>query len=183
HRLLQHVPGRAVSRRRSHPLRAVPGRQRSPDHAHGHRALGAGVDLRVADAVHLVRAHRRRGGRVPRWRVGRRPRLSHPPVNGHTERRRHDGGADRAGRDRHHDGARHQADRKAAAALAAGVPRADVKRWIWLTAGLIILVSLAGLWTSRLAGRRGSRFSVLITVVTGWLAAWVLWGFAGGLAA
>ena len=58
-----------------------------------------------------------------------------------------------------------------------------MKRWVWLTAGLIVLVSIAGLWTARLAGRRGSRFSVLITVVTGWLAAWVLWGFVGGLAA
>src|SRR5262249_12727882 len=158
---------------------AVPGRQRPADHADGHRAFGAGVDLRIADTVDLVRADRCGGGRVPGRRVGRRPRLSHHPVARHAERRRHDGGADRAGRDRHHHGTRHQAAREAAAALAAGVRRADMKRWVWLAAGLILLVSLAGLWTSRLAGRRGSRFSVLITVVTGWLAAWVLWGFVG----
>ena len=58
-----------------------------------------------------------------------------------------------------------------------------MKRWVWLTAGLLVLAGLAGLGAARLAGRRGSRFSALLTVVSGWLAAWVLWGFAGGLAA
>jgi hypothetical protein len=58
-----------------------------------------------------------------------------------------------------------------------------VKRWIWLTAGLLVLLGLIGLTTARLVGRRGSRASALIAVVTAWLAAWILWGFAGGLAA
>ena len=58
-----------------------------------------------------------------------------------------------------------------------------MKRWLWLAAGVLVLTGLAGLATARLVGRRGSRFSVLLTVVSGWLAAWVLWGFAGGLAA
>src|SRR5678809_106935 len=180
---LQHVPGRPLRRRRPHPLRPVPGRQRPADHADGHRALGAGVDLRLADAVDLLRADRRGGRRVPRRRVGRRPWLSDHPVAGDAQRRRHDGGADRARRDRYRHGARHQADRKAAAPLAAGVPEPDVKRWVWLTAGLLVLLGLVGLGTARLVGRRGSRASALIAVVTAWLAAWILWGFAGGLAA
>jgi hypothetical protein len=58
-----------------------------------------------------------------------------------------------------------------------------VKRWVWLTAGLLVLLGLIGLGTARLVGRRGSRASALLAVVSGWLAAWVLWGFAGGLAA
>jgi hypothetical protein len=58
-----------------------------------------------------------------------------------------------------------------------------VKRWVWLAAGLLVLAGVAGLGAARLAGRRGSRPSALLTVISGWLAAWVLWGFAGGLAA
>ena len=58
-----------------------------------------------------------------------------------------------------------------------------MKRWVWLTAGLLVLLGLVGLGTARLVGRRGSRASALIAVVTAWLAAWILWGFAGGLAA
>jgi hypothetical protein len=58
-----------------------------------------------------------------------------------------------------------------------------VKRWVWLTAGLLVLLGLVGLGSARLVGRRGSRASALIAVVTAWLAAWILWGFAGGLAA
>jgi energy-coupling factor transporter ATP-binding protein EcfA2 len=84
---------------------------------------------------------------------------------------------------RHRDGARRRAGRDAAAAVAAGVPSARVKRWAWLLAGLIVVVGLVALGAARLAGRRGSRPSAVISVVTMWLAAWVLWGFAGGLAA
>jgi hypothetical protein len=58
-----------------------------------------------------------------------------------------------------------------------------VKRWVWLAAGLLVLAGVAGLGAARLAGRRGSRPSALLTVISAWLAAWVLWGFAGGLAA
>jgi len=58
-----------------------------------------------------------------------------------------------------------------------------VKRWIWLAGGVVIAGSLLALFASRLIGRQGSRPATLLSVVTGWLAAWVLWSFAGGLAA
>jgi hypothetical protein len=58
-----------------------------------------------------------------------------------------------------------------------------VKRWVWLAAGLAVAGGLAALGAARVFGRPGSRAATLISVVTGWLAAWVLWGFAGGLAA
>lgn len=58
-----------------------------------------------------------------------------------------------------------------------------MKRWIWLAAGVVIVGSLLALVASRALGRQGSRPTTLLSVVTGWLAAWVLWSFAGGLAA
>jgi hypothetical protein len=58
-----------------------------------------------------------------------------------------------------------------------------VRRWIWLAGGVVIAGSLLALFASRLIGRQGSRPATLISVVTGWLGAWVLWSFAGGLAA
>jgi hypothetical protein len=58
-----------------------------------------------------------------------------------------------------------------------------VKRWVWLAAGLIVLGGLVALGAARMAGRQGSRPATVLSVVTMWLAAWVLWGFAGGLAA
>ena len=58
-----------------------------------------------------------------------------------------------------------------------------MKRWIWLASGVVIAGSLLALFSARLIGRQGSRPATLISVVTGWLAAWVLWSFAGGLAA
>jgi hypothetical protein len=58
-----------------------------------------------------------------------------------------------------------------------------VKRWVWLVAGLLVVVGVTGLGVARLTGRKGSRPSALLTVISGWLAAWILWGFAGGLAA
>jgi hypothetical protein len=58
-----------------------------------------------------------------------------------------------------------------------------VKRWAWLLAGLAIVGGLVTLGAARMAGRSGSRPATLISVVTMWLAAWVLWGFGGGLAA
>ena len=41
------------------------------DHAHGHRPLDPGLDLRLTDPIHFLRAHRRGGRRVHRRRVGR----------------------------------------------------------------------------------------------------------------
>lgn len=58
-----------------------------------------------------------------------------------------------------------------------------MKRWVWLGAGALVLGGLAVVGAARLAGRPGSRASTLVSVITAWLGAWVLWGFAGGLAA
>jgi len=58
-----------------------------------------------------------------------------------------------------------------------------VRRWIWLAGGVVIAGSLLAMGASRVIGRRGSRPAAVVSVVTGWLAAWVLWSFAGGLAA
>jgi len=53
----------------------------------------------------------------------------------------------------------------------------------WLAGGAVITGSLLALGASRLFGRRGSRPAALISVLSGWLGAWVLWSFVGGLAA
>jgi hypothetical protein len=58
-----------------------------------------------------------------------------------------------------------------------------VKRWVWLAAALTVVGGLLALGVARLTGRPGSRPAAILSVVTMWLAAWVLWGFAGGLAA
>jgi TM2 domain-containing membrane protein YozV len=60
--------------------------------------------------------------------------------------------------------------------------RPRVKRWVWAAGGLVVLCSLLALGAARMAGGQGSRPAALISVVTGWLGAWVLWGFVGGLA-
>ena len=57
-----------------------------------------------------------------------------------------------------------------------------MKRWVWLAGGVAVLVGLLAHRAARMAGRRGSRPSALVSVVTAWLGAWVLWGFVGGLA-
>lgn len=56
-------------------------------------------------------------------------------------------------------------------------------RWAMALAGAAMALGLAGVAVARLLDRSGSRASVLVSVVAGWLAAWVLWSFAGGLAA
>lgn len=56
-------------------------------------------------------------------------------------------------------------------------------RWGMALAGAALALGLAGRALARLLDRPGSRASVLVSVVAGWLAAWVLWSFAGGLAA
>jgi hypothetical protein len=58
-----------------------------------------------------------------------------------------------------------------------------MRRWVWLAAGLVVLGGLVALGAARMAGRRGSRPTAVLSVVTAWLGAWVIWGFAGGLAA
>jgi hypothetical protein len=57
-----------------------------------------------------------------------------------------------------------------------------VKRWAWLAGGLAVLFGVIAVGAARMAGRRGSRPATLVSVVTAWLGAWVLWGFVGGLA-
>lgn len=57
-----------------------------------------------------------------------------------------------------------------------------MKRWAWLAGGLLVVLGLIAAHAARLAGRQGSRPAALVSVVTAWLAAWALWGFAGGLA-
>lgn len=47
---------------------------------------------------------------------------------------------------------------------------------------VLFLVGAAIVVVARLSGRPGSRGSILISVVAGWLAAYTLWTFAGGLA-
>jgi hypothetical protein len=54
---------------------------------------------------------------------------------------------------------------------------------VWLAAGLVVAGGLASLGAARALGRRGARPAALLSVVTMWLGAWVLWSFAGGLAA
>ena len=55
-------------------------------------------------------------------------------------------------------------------------------RWAWALAGAALLAGLAGLVAARALGRSGSRPAAMLSVVTGWLGAWVVWGFLGTLA-
>ena len=55
-------------------------------------------------------------------------------------------------------------------------------RWaVTLTIVFIVGGGIA-VWWARAFGRSGSRLSVLVSVLSGWLAAYVLWSLAGGLA-
>ena len=55
-------------------------------------------------------------------------------------------------------------------------------RWALLTAAAIVALSAIEAAVARMLGARASRVSSLIAVVVQWLAAYVLWAFAGGLA-
>ncbi|RPH78571.1 MAG: hypothetical protein EHM88_15760 [Candidatus Rokuibacteriota bacterium] len=57
-----------------------------------------------------------------------------------------------------------------------------MKQWVWLAGGLAVLFGVCAVGAARMAGRQGSRPAALVSVVTAWLGAWVLWGFVGGLA-
>jgi hypothetical protein len=48
--------------------------------------------------------------------------------------------------------------------------------------GLVLVAGAAMVVRARLSGQSGSRGSILLSVVAGWLAAYALWTFAGGLA-
>lgn len=56
-------------------------------------------------------------------------------------------------------------------------------RWALLTLGAFILVGVLGVAAARFFGKSGSRLSIQVSVVAHWLAAYVLWSFAAGLAA
>jgi len=55
-----------------------------------------------------------------------------------------------------------------------------VHRWVVVACAALVLAGVCVAWT---VGRSGTRAAALSRVAAGWLGAWVLWGFAGGLAA
>jgi hypothetical protein len=57
-----------------------------------------------------------------------------------------------------------------------------VTRWALVTLGVFILLGVVGVGVARYFGKSGSRLSVQISVVAHWMAAYVLWSFAAGLA-
>ena len=56
-------------------------------------------------------------------------------------------------------------------------------KWALVTVGAFILLGVAGIATARCFGKSGGRLSIQVSVVAHWLAAYVLWSFAAGLAA
>ncbi len=56
-------------------------------------------------------------------------------------------------------------------------------RWALLTLGAFIALGALTVATARFFGKSGTRLSIQVTVVAQWLAAYVLWSFAAGLAA
>ena len=55
-------------------------------------------------------------------------------------------------------------------------------RWAFLIIATLVAAGVVGVTVARALGRSGSPASLLLSVVSYWLAAWVLWSFAGGLA-
>jgi hypothetical protein len=58
-----------------------------------------------------------------------------------------------------------------------------VTKWALLTLGAFIALGVLGVAVARFFGKSSSRLSIQISVVAHWLAAYVLWSFAAGLAA
>jgi hypothetical protein len=58
-----------------------------------------------------------------------------------------------------------------------------VTRWTVAVGAVLILGAIATVTVARALGWSGSRLSILGSVIALWLTAYVLWGFAGGLAA
>jgi len=58
-----------------------------------------------------------------------------------------------------------------------------VTRWALLTLGAFILLGVVGIATLRFFGKSGSKLSIQVSIAAHWLAAYVLWSFAAGLAA
>ncbi|OLD39591.1 MAG: hypothetical protein AUI57_02760 [Candidatus Rokubacteria bacterium 13_1_40CM_2_68_8] len=63
-----------------------------------------------------------------------------------------------------------------------GVRRARVTRWALVTLGALLVLGGATVAVARFFGKSGSRASIVVSVVARWLAVYVLWSFAGGLA-
>jgi len=57
-----------------------------------------------------------------------------------------------------------------------------MSRWALATLVVLFLLGLGAVSLARLFGRSGSRASVGVSIIAHWLAAYVLWSFAGGLA-
>lgn len=55
-------------------------------------------------------------------------------------------------------------------------------RWTLSVLATVLVLGLGAAAVARTAGWRSERLSVLVAVVAQWLAAYVLWSFAGGLA-
>jgi hypothetical protein len=57
-----------------------------------------------------------------------------------------------------------------------------VTRWALVTLGVLLLLGIATIALARLLGKSESRGSVVVSIASRWLAAYVLWSFGGGLA-
>ena len=61
-------------------------------------------------------------------------------------------------------------------------PRSVMSRWALATLVVLLLLGAGAVALARLFGKSGSRASVGVSVIAHWLAAYVLWSFAAGLA-
>jgi hypothetical protein len=57
-----------------------------------------------------------------------------------------------------------------------------VSRWFFGTLAVLLVGSGVLVVAARVLGRPGSRAAALVSVLSQWLAAYILWSFAGGLA-
>ena len=57
-----------------------------------------------------------------------------------------------------------------------------MSRWALATLVVLLLLGVGTVTLARLLGRSGSRASVGVSIIAHWLAAYVLWSFAAGLA-
>jgi hypothetical protein len=67
--------------------------------------------------------------------------------------------------------------------VAARISEPRVTRWGLAGAVALMLAGIATVAVARALGKSGSRASIVVSVVAHWLAAYVLWSFAAGLAA
>ena len=57
-----------------------------------------------------------------------------------------------------------------------------MSRWALVTLGALLVLGVATVALALFFGKSGSRPSIGVSIVARWLAAYVLWSFAGGLA-